>query len=177
MKIKKNGWIDKIAYGLNAKCPEHTNLCKLFWRTLFMLFIGWPLTLVLIAVALFVAYAIGFFMASKPTIGMSMASEKAFVPIEKWPKIMGHRIWPINVISLCAIVCVAWQYVPAAAMAVTGWLSVNVSMAMMIFVGALLIIALGYAIRKFFESELWELAKAYISAKKQKICPIVEFVD
>lgn len=177
MKLKKNSRIANIAYGLGPKCPEHTNLCKLFWWTLFMLFMGWPVSLLLIAVALSVAYSIGFFMASKPTIGMKSESEKAFVPIEKWPKIMGHRVWPINVIGLCAVVYVAWQYVPTAAMAVTGWLSINVSMAMMIFAGALLSIALGYAIRKFFESELWESAKAYISAKKQKICPIVEFVD
>lgn len=175
MKIKKNGWVAKIAYGFTSgrNIPENTNLCKLFWRTLFMLFIGWPFILALLVVAVAAVYFIGFFVASRPTLGM----DSDFAPIKKWPKIMGHRIWPTSIISLCILVFVIWHLLPLAIAAVIGWLSANMSIAAMIFVGAFLVIALGYAIKRFFRSELWKLARAYMSAKKQRFCPIVEFVD
>lgn len=167
MKVKKDGWIRKITAYDKDNLPRNINLHELLRRTLFMLFIGWPMAIILfaaVAVIYVLLYFVGFWFALRPVTRKDGLVYNWLIPIRRWPKIKGHRIWPLTVLVLYAVSYAIWQYFSGVTVAVVA-------------VATLLIIASGYITAKFFKPELWKLTKAYISGKYHKLFLPVEFVD
>ncbi len=160
VQIDKKGFVFKVAYGLNCYSPDSKSLCLLFWKFVFMVFLGWPaFILYVIVAALFLflfAHRLGFFK------GEHFDESYRF---KNWPEIHGHRIWPvIFVLPVLAYYFPNYVFAPVAIAA---------------FVGFAVSISLGVLFGWFFSvnNEVGTLFVSYIKAKKEKVCPIVEFVD
>lgn len=163
MEIKKNSFLWKIAYGFwnGDKETKTTNLCVFFWRVVAAFFIAIPIISI-----------IGFLFAH----GLSIKEDDGGVltPYKKWFTIKRHRVYPITVLLILVVVLNIVR------------LGMYYGLKYLIYgIGALVgIVALACAIllimngfRKFRESEILQLVKSYIRAKKEKVCPTINFVD
>jgi hypothetical protein len=186
--VKKNGFLFHLAYGLHSAPPKRTSRCELFWQTVFMLFIGWPIVLIIVGIVIVVAVSWGLLFASRPSWRkVEKASDSAFVPIEKWPKIAGHPVWPFTV---AVIICAGYGirlfllHLPGYLMRLKLWFnsvgpvgSFNyrglITIALIWFLGIFL-----FRFSKWLrKSELYQLFKGALSDFHRGLCPIVEFVD
>ncbi len=79
MKILKNGWVCRIAYGLcEGGPPMHVSLCALVPRFICMCFVHFALVAVESIVAV-----VGFFFAVRPTIFEDDDQRKWYAPITR----------------------------------------------------------------------------------------------
>lgn len=196
VKKNKSSLVYKIAYGLNKRenRPEKTTRCRLFWKTVFMLFLGWPagglllaITLAVGLVAITIIGCIEFTFSRRPTwYEKEKGSRDMFTPIEKWPTIRGHRVWPISVFIL---VFAAFQLgpffrnFPGCYTRAVQWLNQLAvfeyyTFEIAVFFAVFFLAAVLYlGIRTFRKSEFYGLLKGYLSDIEKNWCPIVEFVD
>lgn len=182
MEINKNGLLYKIAYGWSPSfSPSQTNLCRFFWRVVFSLLVVWPLYgIAILLVFLFINmfFLIGFFFGCHPT------TKEPFAPYRKWPTIKGYRILPVYLVLFAAIAywhqalwnALVWTWTkPVTGVWDAATLNINIGFAV---VGSVVLIGLvSYGIYKFQDTDAAKLLKAYLKAKKEKMCPIVRFVD
>lgn len=182
MQIKKNSFAYRVAYRrpfekyFGVYSPKGTTtLCQFFWRFMRSLFIVWP-----IQMTLFVAmHCLVFLDAEWPN------KEGKILPIKGWPKLWGWRIRP-GVILLLIFYGWLWVVSPTKTKETT---VIGLSgIAAICLVVVLVVIAL--KIENKIEAQKknrgervapkdgpFSLFVAFLKAKKQKICPIIEFVE
>jgi hypothetical protein len=183
MKLKRNGWLIRFCYLLEGEkaIPQQTSLCGLFWRFIGMLivsiFLGPVCGLILIILTI-LATVVGFLFACRPHI------DNILVPIAKWPKISGHRIWPLSVIGPPAVLYVmvsgtvdylANGQIPSDFIGILGVVSTGT--AGVVIFGLIAIMAIDFArilYNKASEAESLQLIRAWLKAKHEKVCPFVE---
>lgn len=192
MNIKEGDFLFKVAYGLTKKddIPSRVNGCRLFWRIVFMLIIAWPILLICIAfVVAFVlgfTFIFGFFVAKRPAVLSKEEVSQAdllMTPYKHWPTVKGKRIYPIWLVVAAvavyyspSIVSVLVDVSSATAASVSinfWWLITRIGGA---FIGIVLACVIVYTIGAIRKSEWLKLTKELISAKKQKICPVVNII-
>jgi prolipoprotein diacylglyceryltransferase len=188
MQIKKGGFVYELAYGWaeERRIPHKTGLCKLFWRCVLGVFI-WIVMVLLVAVVFGLGFVIGFWVAQRPAITEKDVARKERrsdlnVPYVHWPTVNGVRILPICV--LIAIVIggaiifllpdlIRWMYHET-----VGFATFSVTHSGMIFWEVML--GLGILLWLFFrfpKTELGVLVIAWLKAKKEGVCPLVEIVE
>lgn len=158
MKISKESWHNKVLefYGMGLEEGEKTNLCSYF------------LSIVLFTAILPIAYPI-YFIAN----GIKSMWEKA-EDYQTYIKLGLIILFSIaGIVSLYVLITNNDGNLP-------DWLELILVMSSaigLIFL-ALISIAIGIIfIEKSKEDQTVSLVKEYLKAKKQKICPIIEFVD
>lgn len=96
MKISKKSWIYQKTYWFRDVQPKAVSPFRFCWDIFLALL-----------VYVFCGLAVGiscFLFALKPV----KSDEYFFVPINNWPTILGHRIWPLSLIGLGFII---WPFV------------------------------------------------------------------
>lgn len=172
MEINKSSWLCKLAYGIEEteEQPDKTTLCAFFWRCVYMFFIGWPWFVLMSIIMILVAGVLGFFTAERPDYNNE--SGELTVPYKHWPTVEDRgekvRIYPIWVLAEFVVVYLLTRGIinyPLYALSVVGG----------IIISALGIGGLTYALTWLCDSQVGSLIKAYLKAKKQKVCPIIRF--
>lgn len=167
-EIRKDSFVYRVAYGIDAYPPEKTSLCGMFWKFIFMLF-AWPLLVIAATSIGIVFYAVGFLVAAKPNF-----SDGGIDYYEKWPEIRGHRIWPITVLAIITALGLIYEIIFSSAAKTA--VAFGASHPILIISGLAVI---GVIITVFANQqlkEIMELAMSYLRAKKEKVCPMIKFV-
>ena len=184
MEFRKDGLLYQTAYFL-AKKPERTNLCSLFWRLMFALFVIWPLALIVFILA--VVMSIIFNIIGTPIAFLlfgyrpgSFTSFEGFMNnfpvsfkrISWWPKVMGLHVMPGIILLVVGIVWLAGYLIKLF------FVNVVFASTLGIVIFTLGVIALlGFiAYSVLHDSEGYQVVREYAKAKKAKYCPLVEFV-
>lgn len=189
---KKGGLLHKVAFDWNTdyrkKPPMKTSSCKLFWLTVFGLFIAWPFIFITRVfgwvVRIVLALPVFIFFGYKPT-GTSwrfgVVSDKymstftdvfPFEPISWWPRIDGAILMPLPIFIIGyalykAITKAIYYALVKPSLYLFGWKGS--------LFGLVLIIALIFAIRALRKTEFWGVAKDYYKSFSEKYCREVEF--
>lgn len=172
MEIKKGSLVCQLAYLFheNKAIPSQVNGCQLFTR--FIFFGVFAIFLLCVGAILFV---IGLPFAARPSLFDDDNTTAAWVHYQSWPRINGHRIyplWPILTLwmlyNLSATQAVMVGVLHATIFSTTFWSILGVIVA---FILAVMI----YVVIK--ESETVDLAREFIKAKKRKVCPIIKIVE
>jgi len=192
MEISKNSWLYEVAY-LTIKeenRPKMTNLCRFFWRIVLMLFIAWPALLIIWCVFVIIASIVGFLVGERLSFSKSDDLRKEYksdilVPYEHQLTVGGKRILPIQLIlalgSGWLVGCYGWSVAKLLYYSLLSvgryWLMDRLSVIAEFFIGIVGIIFLWWLVYKLYNFEFVHFAKEYISARKQKICPIIRFTE
>lgn len=176
INVSRKSFVYRVARGQVLE-DKQKSLCSFFWRCLLMLFIGWPL---LGALWLFTA-GIAVLFAGIPTSDVLEPDapwERLFKKIAPWPTFRGHRIWPITILLIGWLGHVLYLC-PELAIALAGIAFVTAFF--VLCEKALNRVASWRKARKekvaHHEPSVWRLILAWLKAKKQKVCPLIEFVD
>lgn len=188
MKFFDDGFVAKVAYGSILKerkeihIPSKVSMCKLAWRFVTMLLVGWLLQLLaggiialLFGIFFGIAGAVAFFIASYPHLHNN--GELEFQHYKRWPKIRGHQIYPLSILLPVAFIWLAVNY-PAIAISIGYCVAV---IALIILAAFLVCMCVEWREKRGQRPPSSKpgpvrLAVEYLKAKKQKVCPIVEFV-
>ena len=191
MTFKHNGALHRFAYNWDPDSrrakPARTDGCRLFWRSLFALFLAWPCVIggrivgwivrIVFAVPAFILFGARpagpswrFFDQEAPSL--------PFVPIKWWPRVKGLRILPggiILVAALLAVVVIAICLVVITTVHVTAVIFFTSRIGEVVF--GLLVLGGVYGIvyAVYRNTEAWQVVRGFVKAKKEKFCPIVEF--
>ncbi len=176
MQLKKNSFVAYVAYdnplGTGPRVPTHTSICPLFWRFLFGLLIKWPIGVIVGVVLLTLASAVGLLLSHRiATTQESESYGKSFVPIKKWPTLRGWRLQPWWLI----VAWVLWAKWPL--------LLEIFKLAVipgMILVGVLLFSSAtdnDHMSQSLKKSSIYQLVSGRLRAAKERVCPIVTFVE
>lgn len=193
MELNKN-ILYSVAYGYTKiqKRPNQTNLCRFFWRVLLSAILFWPLFFILDIIIRGFGSIIAFlFFGLRPTSW----KETCFIDKEKftiypfkeiswwWRTSDGFYVMPapiyLLVFFILAVVVLLYEgFVLAYHKAFHPGLVFIFSSPLNIIIFFLVIaIALFLIIMETLRIEWWKLVKAYIKAKKEKVCPIIYFKD
>lgn len=186
MELKKKGIVFKVAYGWidENKYPQRTTLCRLFWRFLFWLFIAWPIVWTVVAIVATIMYVVGFFFAARPTFFKDDRNTcQPMCYYHKWPKIKERRIYPIW--PVLAIILGSFFFLNAAELrkdlSGLGHGLVKFTILSPVFwkvaLAFAVLVAAVWAWSAAAKSEPYMMFKAYLRAKKEKVCPIIKIVD
>lgn len=110
----------------------------------------------------------------------SNKTPSGFVPFRRWPKIFGKRIWPIwpTVIFVLTYFITSLD---AGSLKVLAIIGADLGLSLLIIITLMIIVAIvmniGMLRKKVGQFETWQLFKGYVKAKKDRVCPIVEFVE
>lgn len=169
-KRNKQEFMYRTAYGLNEYPPEEVTKCGLFWKFVFMFFIMWPFLFIILGISMGLGYAVGFFVASKPKFPSGR-----LVYYGRWPKIKGHRIWPITVLAIIITLLSFYEIIFSSAAKTA--VAFGASHFNLIIIGLVAsgVIAAVFANR--YLREVINLSVDYLKAKKNKVCPMIKFVD
>lgn len=170
-ELKRKSWVFKIAYGLSSegRIPDQVSRCLLFWRTVFMLLVGWPATMFATFVLMLVLFACGFFWGYRPAVFKSDKRSEPLIPIEHWPTIGGRRIWPIWIILAALAI---FQLPPLIGLAID-LLLWHIGLFGMCTVVVLGLVAIFFFGRWFSTTEVYCLFKDHLRDIKEKHCPII----
>jgi len=181
MEIKKKSFFIRTAYMLarDEDVPESTSLCELFWRFIFMFFISIPFICVIGVIVFGFLFIIGLPFAARPTILNGDDLGKMLAHYERWPKIMGHKVYPIWVIIIIFALInfsttmeIIYGITKATILQGNFWIGVVIIIASIVA-----FIATCGTISRINNSGILEIFKEFLKAKKQKICPIIEIVE
>ena len=180
MTVKKDGWIVTIAYEYlfapSKPWSNEVNLCTLFWQFVFGLFIGWPLSIILVASTLALGTFLGFFVGLRPSILKSdKPTNSAFVPIQSLPKIGKDPILPLYIFLPIGTIVLMWNILKQHWTVIKEfWNALLASQVFIIFAGGILLLTLVlWLLYKIKDTEPAKLLKEYLAAKKSRVCPIV----
>lgn len=112
MTIKKNGWFAWIVFRTLADkdIPTQMSLCRLFWRSVAMVFVFWPIVgglgLIMLAVLYTLLYTVNFLFGRRPVFDSdNVPKEQITVPYKRWLKVKGVRVTPaLALLPLTALV-------------------------------------------------------------------------
>ena len=189
MQLDKKSRLYRFAYynTPEKREPSKASLCRFFWRI-----VGMAL-LTVIYVIIVLVFGILFYLTSilvlifgglRPIWLFSKDDREKEQPspwktISWWPRWRGHYVVPIVVLSpfigVAALASLLYWVLPALVRGVA--VVYDSSLYSMIFFGILVAILVVVGLLFFFNSDAWQLTKAFIKAKKEKICPIINFVD
>lgn len=158
MVLKRGGFLFNIAYGLDKRKPCSDNLCRFLGKLIAMLLFVWP-TYLMLRAFLFVMFVIitiiGLLFTMRLPINENeekIADGLLMVQFKRWPTIRGHRVWPISLLAL-----------------IVGWWSL---IKLILFAPMVLLVMIVVIISS---SEIRRVVKGYLEARKEKICPMVNF--
>lgn len=178
MEIKKSGFVYQVAYGLTDEheLPYEVSLCRLFWKFMGMFFVGWPI----IGIIVGISFVVGFFFARRAAFFAGDPKSYLTIPYKVWPRTAsGKRIWPIWFVLGGG----ALWLLSATTKSVASTVSAVKTLFILKIIGTVAVVliivwlAVGFFHSFFFQSEAWQLAKAYCKAKKEKVCPIIKVVE
>ena len=212
MKIERKSWLFRYAYFWKKyygdKIPETVNLCRFFWRVVFVtleniVMLPFALLFFLVAVVATLAHAVAeivcFLAGYRYTVSEKWADcpFTIFSPnptkIEWIPRVGTYRILPVYIIGPLFAVWFGVEYGNAILEFI--WLFFNeaerateiypeYSFLFFLFclfatsiVGTLSISGIYFGVRALKRKLSSTLLFLYIKAKKEKVCPIIEFVD
>jgi hypothetical protein len=190
MEIKKSGLIFKLAYGN----PNHyihsfeTNLCQIIRNIISNLFtntilgilkaIGYVLLFAIEGIVFF----LGFWFARRPAV--FKGEERAFktrltVGYKTWPTFKGWRIYPIWILIIFMVfinrvgivLSIKSNAISAAQHSIllpNFWFGLGV---------CVVLILIACMTKTASESETFVVFRAYLRAKKEKVCPMVKIVE
>lgn len=171
MTISRKGFVYRVAYPRwwSNHQPETISLCKLFWRFLMILFVAFP---IMVVVNVFMAVMM-FFIAYRVPNFFTEYSDFTHRAYRNWPTIRGHRVWPISLVPVGLLI---WGILKDPAdMEFLGIVIVGIAAIVAVACGIIFFFMEGIpAIRK---SEMGQLVREYFKAKKQKICPLIRVTD
>ena len=187
MTFKKDGRLHRVAYDWHPDWrktrPERTSICKLFWLTVFAVFLAWPwivisrifgwIVRIVGAVPAFLLF--GYVPEGQDWRFLEQDS-LPFRRIDSWPVWKGMRIEPGKILLLIgASVLLAWALKILLFDALIMRFFVGTPLGNIL--GVLIIIAsLFFWIRAVVKNtESWQLTKEFVRAKKNHFCPLVEF--
>ncbi len=174
MEVGKKSFLYKTAYGFNYYEPTAKSLCVFFWKFVFMFFLGWPLITALRAIL----FVVGFFFGCRPRFSnIDELYNNVAERYDKWPHIKGFRILPIYLVIALGIIILYVFSGPFRGFIVGTIIGVVLS-----------VVIIGVFSRKnssFFVKEIKKLKEnsavrlciEYVKAKKQKVCPIINFKE
>lgn len=171
-KLKRDGFVIKVAYYLNEEyeIPARTNLCWLFWRFVLHLFIILPIFFIVACLFLAVASIFGIFLGDRITICEGDDSKNHIMTeIKNWPfKIRGHRILPIYIVLVVLGLYLVWL------VSLATWVTVLVEVAAGVALACAALAVIFVLIKKGMRTQTMALFTAWLKAKKQRVCPIIE---
>lgn len=182
MKIKKDSHIYRYVYYLSDYPPKQANLCRFFWRFAGMTLL-YPIFGALVVIAGFILVLARLF--SRPIAGVK--SEFHFKDPYKdlmefqdtAPRVYGFPLrlgYLFGIVGIPLLVFLIWS-------------SSDAELGAKVFLTILAAIGYGglfLGIREDYspaikervqESDFIRVVKEYVKAKKQKVCPIIEFTD
>ena len=168
MVLKKGGYAWRLASIYTAP-PEKTNLCRLFWRIVFNV-ISLPFVFLFYYSLLGVFSAVMFWFAHRVDTGKD--TNELTKPFGKWPAIRGHRLYPVYFLLLALLVYAARFAVPVAQFVMASWLITGIVMAVVVLLALANRVGISEGLK-----ELGKITREYARAKKQKVCPLIEFVE
>ncbi len=184
-----------VAYGYTSRKPLNTNLCQFFWRVVLSLLVVWPLLTLWKVVAYGLIRGVGSVIAFV-LFGCRLTSWKEvdfddittldittlFKQISWWPKYEGVNISLATIFAglLCIVViCLVGAFLVYFAIyrgLVCGVLFANsIAGTLTLSVIGLIVLAVVFSI--VTKTEGRKVVKEFIKAKKQKVCPLISFVD
>lgn len=204
MKIERDSLLFKIRYGpeLKGRWANHerkldTNLCVFFWKTLGMLFVGWPtmfVGIVCLAVLALLVVICGIvalvcanllsllFLHSYVNLGFDR------IQIARWPRVYGVRVSPGLVVAIAMffwfgghtwLAATSVRESTAVARFAIRHLA-DIGMALGILAIAMLFV---YGLIWFLinKEDIWDmqpvvLVREYVAARKARFCPRIEYV-
>ena len=110
-----NHWWNFLDSGfpLLPDLPEHTNMCRLFWNTVFSFFVGWPIVFLVelgIALIVGVVFAVVLLLASLAGKKLDLGGGDGFADIESLPAIRGYKLCPGYFVVLGCLIFAATKY-------------------------------------------------------------------
>lgn len=176
MKIMKNSWHYKLyskIYDLEV-APPPNNLCLYFWESILAMILSvlivifksiWVIIksvyrILLIPINLFVELLIGFYLK-----GYFQKRVALF-------KVSGIKFYPYQLIAIFAISIFYGEKIISILYQNYLYIFGTIISLFIIYIG---IWSIYCVVNKTRRTETWHLIKAYLKAKKQKICPFVEY--
>lgn len=172
MQLNKNGFVYKVAYGMLTEIsrPDRVNICGIFWRFIIMFFIGWPVNFLMFA-AVWAWIFIWSFLFKAAYVDLKGEDTYALIYFKKWPKIRGHRIAPIWILLAAAVIVYFEKLFSLWSLVITS------SITHWILGIALLLVFIIYILLGVRKTETAQIFKAYLQAKKDKLCPVIVCYD
>lgn len=193
MDVKKNGLSYRLAYGWTKKDPEAGNLCTFFWRSLFGLFVAWPAILLSISFG-WVVRIIGAPIAligfgckpAGPSWRFNMVNDDLFPfeRIERWPKLAGdiHIMPAVVALYLTCLVGVPWLlfiFIKHILIEVyrdpRGALAANIVFTFVAATVSAKTVMWFLTLKR--KPEWLRITHEFLRAKKNRLCPMITFVD
>lgn len=172
-ELKRKSWVFKIAYGVYRNIPTRVGRCALFWRFVFMLLIGLPITLVVFTILISVFSVVGFFYGYRPSLLKSDGKKSdPLVPIRHWPTVGGHRVWPICIVLIGVILFFIPQLTKWAFL-IFQWTFQYIGLLGMFMGGVSILVLIYYFLCRFKTTDMWMLFQDYLSDRKKKLCPMI----
>ncbi|MCH7758965.1 hypothetical protein IID20_01250 [Patescibacteria group bacterium] len=176
MEIRKDSFVWKVAYGVAGLPPRNPNLCRFFWRFVWMFFIGIPVTYFLGGLVMGLMFLISLPFAARPGI-FSGDIGNSFVSYRKWPEIKGYRIRPIYFLLPFVLYYFRSVFFWLADVAVFIFSLMVTNIGLSIIGACVVAFLLFYSFKLLRKTEAYQLTKSYLGAKKQGICPLITFID
>lgn len=182
-RINRNGFLFRYAYWFKAKKrrPETVSLCRLFWRLVFITLLGMPLWWLVWAPF---GLAVGFPFAHRPRFLESDGCTDsrndfpsaepwdALVPYRHWLRIKGSRILPLPLLLGSFAVWRLGTHTNELKWA--GGIVLGLIMAAILLI--VIFSLLPEVTNRALETESGRLAKDWVKAKKQRVCPLYKVV-
>lgn len=187
MQLKKKGLVFSVAYGWKEKerVPEKVSLCRLFWAFWKGLLIVWPGILLLMGVVFGLVFTVGILFGRRPTIfeddEKKVGKSAVMMKYEYWPTIRGFRPLPIHLAIVYVVYVMGKTELPNF---ISGTRHMAITLGRFIVSSSGLIfweVMLGISILlwlwfRFPKTEVGRVVVGFVKAKKDKICPQVEFI-
>lgn len=169
-ELKRDSWIFKIAYGMSPRrAPDSVSVCKLFWRTTLMLFLGLPAFFLFCTIV--TAILVVSFGQRPPFSKNDILNEWALVDIKFWPKIFGYRVMPLPIAAVCMGIFSSYKLM-SELINIIGVL-IGKDLVFHISIGILLSTAFFFLGRWVVNSEYGVLFREHIHNSKKNFCPKV----
>jgi len=200
MQISRESFWFKVAFRRplfpkkdgRLQATKGTNLCTFFWRIISGLFIYWPFHFCVKCFALALVFAIfsavglfSFLIAGYvPNNPFGSEDDSLIRKVRSWPTFRGKHIWPVTIWGPIFLGYLVWMIGPS----VLSFLGSKISRVgdflgnapagtYMVLVAIFALISLGMIFHHFRKSDGWKIFRAYLKAKKDKVCPIITIVD
>ncbi|MDP3901405.1 MAG: hypothetical protein Q8Q37_00305 [bacterium] len=175
MTLRKKGFLFRYAYPwawvFVAKAPARINLCRFFWRCVILAPLQWMLAPIIL-VFIGTCCALGFLFGYRPNTGGKVSSSEPLVAIQKLPHLFGMRILPIYLILPGMLMFGIFTSPTFSEIALDFLLFVCVIAGVVVT-----IIIISTIVGWLWNLEVRRTIRAWVAAKKEKICPIIEIVD